>query len=238
MSIELKRISKSFGKEKVLDDLSFTVRAGEIVSFLGPNGAGKSTCMKIITGLLPADSGEVWICGRQADKHSLSARQCMGYLPENNPLYPEMYVSEYLEDVAGLYSLLHPKESVEQIMEKTGLQNVRYKLIGTLSKGYRQRVGLAQALIHDPKVVILDEPFTGLDPNQLDEMYNLIKEIARDKAILFSSHALQEISELCQRTLILRRGTLVADASLKELTRENTLEETFKKLTYESNCRQ
>lgn len=237
MSIELKHVAKSFGKEKILHDLSFTVGTGEVVSFLGPNGAGKSTCMKIITGLLPADSGEVWICGRQARKHPLSVRQWMGYLPENNPLYPEMYVSEYLEYVAGLYSLPEKKEAVERIVEKIKLQTVRYKLIGTLSKGYRQRVGLAQALVHDPKVVILDEPFTGLDPNQLQEMYALIKEISRDKAILFSSHALQEVSELCERILILKQGMLVADASLEELTRESTLEETFKKLTYESNRR-
>lgn len=237
MSIELKRVSKSFGKEKILADISFTVRPGEVVSFLGPNGAGKSTCMKIITGLLSADSGEIWVCGQNAAEHSLAVKRCMGYLPENNPLYPEMYVSEYLQYVAGLYSIPHKKEAIENIIGKTGLQDVYGKRIETLSKGYRQRVGLAQALIHDPQVVILDEPFTGLDPNQLQEMYTLIKEIGRDKAILFSSHALQEAAELCQRTLILSQGVLVADALLTDLTREITLEETFKKLTYESNRR-
>ncbi len=235
MSIGVSHIKKSYGRREVLHDLSFRIEKGEIASFLGPNGAGKSTCMKIITGGLAADAGEVYIGDFNIRTHPLEAKRLMGYLPENNPLYPEMYVREYLEYVARLYALPDVHNTVARQIDWLNLSDVAGKAIGTLSKGYRQRVGLAQALIHDPEVLILDEPFSGLDPNQLEEVHELIKELSAGKAILFSSHSLKEVSELGGRVLILNRGKLVADTSLTELTRTKNLEEAFKELTDENN---
>lgn len=238
MSIQLSNISSYYGKQKVLHEVALEVRQGEIVSFLGPNGAGKSTCMKIMTGWLTPGSGEVFICGHNLLWEPLKAKRCMGYLPENNPLYPEMHVKEYLEYVAHLYRLRNVPVLVNEMMERVRLTEVYNKTIGTLSKGYRQRVGLAQAMLHNPEVLILDEPFTGLDPNQLSEIHSLVRELGKEKAILFSSHTLSEVTELCERTIILNKGKIVADASIAGLTGGKTLDDIFKELTHESNYRQ
>ena len=231
MCLKVSAVCKHYGKKEVLRDIGFGISRGEIVGFLGRNGAGKSTCMKIITGSLFPDEGSVEVGGFNVWKHSAKARRSMGYLPENNPLYPEMYVCEYLRYVAGLYRLSDVHGTVDKWMECIGLTEVRGKTIATLSKGYRQRVGLAQALLHDPEVLVLDEPFTGMDPGQLSEMYGLMRELGQSKAILFSSHVLQEASSLCDRVLILHDGRLKADAPLDELTREVSLEVRFKELT-------
>lgn len=231
MSIKLSNIYKSYGKREVLHNISLEVHAGEIASFLGVNGAGKSTCMKIITGGLSADAGEVFICGHNLKKAPLQAKRLTGYLPENNPLYPEMYVKEYLRYVAGLYRMKEIDLITDKTMERTGLQEMSGKTIGTLSKGYRQRVGLAQALLHNPPVLVLDEPFSGLDPNQLDEMHALIQQLGKEKAILFSSHSLPEVKDLCNHIIILHHGQIVADAPIETFTKDRTLEEKFKELT-------
>lgn len=235
MSICVSHIEKSYGGKKVLHDLSFRIKKGEIASFLGPNGAGKSTCMRILTGGLAADRGEVYMGDFNIRTRPLEAKRLTGYLPENNPLYPEMYVREYLEYVARLYALPDARSATARQIERLNLTEVAGKTIGTLSKGYRQRVGLAQALIHDPQILILDEPFSGLDPNQLEEVHTLVKELSTEKAILFSSHSLQEVNELGGRVLILNRGKLATDSDLEELTRTKTLEEVFKELTDENS---
>ena len=231
MSIKLSNISKSYGNIEVLHHVSFEVRPGEIAAFLGPNGAGKSTCMKIITGWLTDYTGTVTVCGYDISKDSIAAKRCIGYLPENNPLYPEMYVREYLEYVGQLYRVANLHGLVDEMIERVKLEEVCGKTIGTLSKGFRQRVGLAQALLHNPEVLILDEPSSGLDPNQLGEIHSLIKELGKEKTILFSSHSLQEIADLCERTLIIHKGEIVADARMSELTKEEPLEDIFKRLT-------
>lgn len=231
MSIKLSNISKSYGNIEVLHHVSFEVRPGEIAAFLGPNGAGKSTCMKIITGWLTDYTGTVTVCGHDISKDSIAAKRCIGYLPENNPLYPEMYVREYLEYVGQLYRVANLHGLVDEMIERVKLEEVCGKTIGTLSKGFRQRVGLAQALLHNPEVLILDEPSSGLDPNQLGEIHSLIKELGKEKTILFSSHSLQEIADLCERTLIIHKGEIVADARMSELTKEEPLEDIFKRLT-------
>lgn len=231
MSIKLSNISKSYGNIEVLHHVSFEVRPGEIAAFLGPNGAGKSTCMKIITGWLTDYTGTVTVCGHDISKDSIAAKRCIGYLPENNPLYPEMYVREYLEYVGQLYRVANLHGLVDEMIERVKLEEVCGKTIGTLSKGFRQRVGLAQALLHNPEVLILDEPSSGLDPNQLGEIHSLIKELGKEKTILFSSHSLQEIADLCEHTLIIHKGEIVADARMNELTKEEPLEDIFKRLT-------
>lgn len=231
MSIKLSNISKSYGNIEVLHHVSFEVRPGEIAAFLGPNGAGKSTCMKIITGWLTDYTGTITVCGHDISKDSIAAKRCIGYLPENNPLYPEMYVREYLEYVGQLYRVANLHGLVDEMIERVKLEEVCGKTIGTLSKGFRQRVGLAQALLHNPEVLILDEPSSGLDPNQLGEIHSLIKELGKEKTILFSSHSLQEIADLCEHTLIIHKGEIVADARMSELTKEEPLEDIFKRLT-------
>jgi len=231
MSIKLTDISKSYGKQEVLHKVNFEVHRGEIVSFLGPNGAGKSTCMKIITGWLTANEGVITVCGYNILTDPISAKRCIGYLPENNPLYPEMYVREYLEYVAQIYRVSNLHSLVDHIIERVKLEEVCGKTIGTLSKGYRQRVGLAQALLHNPPVLILDEPTSGLEPNQLAEIHELIKEVGKEKAILFSTHSLQETETLCQRTIIINRGKIVADTLIEDLTTEKSFEDAFKELT-------
>ena len=231
MSIKLSNISKSYGNIEVLHHVSFEVRPGEIAAFLGPNGAGKSTCMKIITGWLTDYTGTVTVCGHDISKDSIAAKRCIGYLPENNPLYPEMYVREYLEYVGQLYRVANLHGLVDEMIERVKLEEVCGKTIGTLSKGFRQRVGLAQALLHNPEVLILDEPSSGLDPNQLGEIHSLTKELGKEKTILFSSHSLQEIADLCEHTLIIHKGEIVADARMSELTKEEPLEDIFKRLT-------
>lgn len=213
MSILADKVTKFYGDQKALNNVSFEIKTGEIVGFLGPNGAGKSTMMKIITGFIPATSGNVYINGGEVSDGNPGIRGKIGYLPENNPLYPEMYVKEYLGFIASFYSAVKGKKSaVEDVIEATGLKPEQNKKIGALSRGYRQRVGLAQALIHNPEILILDEATTGLDPNQIIEIRNLIKEAGKNKTVLFSTHIMQEVEAVCSRIIIIDKGIIVADA--------------------------
>lgn len=218
MSIRVKNISKSFGSQLALNDISFSIDKGEIVGFLGPNGAGKTTMMRILTTYSKADSGNAEVNSYSVNSEDSMVKKSVGYLPEHNPLYLELYVREYLEFNASLYNVA--KERIEIVIEQTGLAPQVHKKIGQLSKGYRQRVGLAAALLHDPEVLILDEPTTGLDPNQLVDIRKLIKDIGREKTILLSTHILKEVEAVCDRVLIINNGKLVADASLEELQQE------------------
>jgi len=212
MSIVVQDVTKFFGEQKALDNISFEVKTGEIVGFLGPNGAGKSTMMKIITGFIPASSGNVTVNGLAVEVDNLEVKKQIGYLPENNPLYPEMYIREYLGFVASIYNTgLSKKMLIDNIIELTGLSPEQNKKIGSLSKGYRQRVGLAQALIHNPAVLILDEATTGLDPNQIVEIRNLIKEAGKKKTVMLSTHIMQEVEAICDRVIIIDNGIIVAD---------------------------
>ncbi|HZK08220.1 MAG TPA: gliding motility-associated ABC transporter ATP-binding subunit GldA [Bacteroidales bacterium] len=217
MSISVQNITKYYGEQKALDDVSFTIEPGNIVGLLGPNGAGKSTMMKILTGFIPASSGAATINGMDVLENNLEVRRLVGYLPENNPLYHEMYVKEYLEFVAGIYKLKNVKQRVDEMIELTGITPEYRKRIGALSKGYRQRVGLAQALIHDPEILILDEPTSGLDPNQLLEIRQLIQQIGRRKTVMLSTHIMQEVTQLCQRVIIINNGKIVADDTTANL---------------------
>jgi len=212
MSLSIHHLTKYYGKQAALEDVSFNLHEGEIAGFLGPNGAGKSTLMKIATGFLAANDGYVEVNGQRVDEMNVAVRRMIGYLPEHNPLYPDLYVKEYLRFVAGMYHLgRQTKSRVDEMIEQTGLTHEYKKRIGELSKGYRQRVGLAQALIHNPNVLILDEPTTGLDPNQLEEIRQLIREIGQEKTVLFSTHIMQEVKALCQRVIIIHLGHIVAD---------------------------
>ncbi len=224
MSIQVSRLTKEYGKQRAVNDISFTVREGEIVGFLGPNGAGKSTTMKIITGYLPPTQGSVTVNGMDVAADPMFVKQCTGYLGEHNPLYLDMYVHEYLGFVASIYGIpsFKKKKRVEEMIEMCGLTLEQNKRIGKLSKGYRQRIGLAQALIHDPKVLVLDEPTSGLDPNQLVEIRRLIKMVSANKTVLFSSHILQEVQALCERVIVINQGILVADDRLENLLRKGT----------------
>lgn len=217
MSVETRHITKLFGKQKALDEVSFSINKGELVGFLGPNGAGKSTMMKIITGFMPADSGEVVVNGQKIVSKNLEIRKNIGYLPEHNPLYTDLYVKEFLEITAGFYKLKNTKQRIAEMVELTGLGDEQHKKIRALSKGYRQRVGLAQALIHDPSVLILDEPTTGLDPNQLEEIRHLIRKISREKTVMLSSHIMQEVEAVCNRVIIINKGKIVADGGINEI---------------------
>lgn len=211
MSIKVSNITKIYGTQRALDNVSFEVNTGEIVGFLGPNGAGKSTMMKILTCYIPQTEGKASVCEFDVAEQSLEVRKNVGYLPEHNPLYLDMYVKEYLEFIAGLHQVKNVSKRISEMVEMTGLQVEQKKKIGALSKGYRQRVGLAQALIHDPKVLILDEPTTGLDPNQLAEIRNLIIEIGKEKTILLSTHIMQEVEAICNRVIIVNKGQIVAN---------------------------
>lgn len=211
MSIEVKNLSKFYGEQAAVNDISFSIGKGEIVGFLGPNGAGKSTTMKMITGFIPASEGQIWVCGKEVNIDNIETRKHIGYLPENNPLYLDMYVKEYLEFVGKIYKIKNVKERVKEMIALVGLEIEQNKKIGMLSKGYRQRVGLAQAIIHNPDVLILDEPTSGLDPNQLVEIRELIKRIGKEKTVMLSTHILQEVEAICDRVIIIRRGNLVAD---------------------------
>ena len=221
MSIAVQDLSKSYGSQLALDHISFSVNKGEVLGLLGPNGAGKSTTMKILTGYILASSGKAEICGMDVEKFPLETKKKIGYLPEHNPLYPDMFVREYLEFAAGLHSLSgsYTRKRVEELIEKTGLTAERRKKIGQLSKGYRQRVGLAQALMHDPEVLILDEPTTGLDPNQIVEIRNLIRELGESKTVILSTHIMQEVKAICHRAVIISRGKLVADERVENMAR-------------------
>jgi ABC-2 type transport system ATP-binding protein len=217
MSIWVKNVTKLYGKQKALDNVSFSVQKGEIVGFLGPNGAGKSTMMKIITGYIPPTSGEIEVNGLNIVEHALEVKRQIGYLPEQNPLYYDMYVKEFLEFVGKLYGIKNISQKVKEMIDVCGLQIEQHKKIGTLSKGYKQRVGLAQALIHNPSVLILDEPTSGLDPNQLEEIRNLIKELGKDKTVLFSTHIMQEVEAICNKVIIINRGKIVAEDNIENI---------------------
>jgi len=218
MSIEVKNITKLYGTQKALNNVSFSIEKGEIVGFLGPNGAGKSTMMKIITGYINASEGEVFVNKFDVSTHKIEAQKHLGYLPENNPLYLDMYVKEYLQFNASVHKI--SKDEIEKVIVKVGLTSEAHKKINQLSKGYRQRVGLAAALLHNPEVLILDEPTTGLDPNQLAEIRSLIKEVGKDKTVLFSTHILQEVEAVCDRVILIHNGQIIADKKLKELTED------------------
>lgn len=212
MSIVVQGVTKFYGEQKAVNDVTFEVKTGEIVGFLGPNGAGKSTVMKIITGFIPASKGQVHVNDIEVGTENLEVRKLIGYLPENNPLYPEMYVREYLGFVNSIYKTgISKRKQIDNIIEITGLAPEQKKKIGSLSKGYRQRVGLAQALIHNPEVLILDEATTGLDPNQIVEIRNLIKEAGREKTVLLSTHIMQEVEAICDRVIIIDKGVIVAN---------------------------
>lgn len=217
MSIKVQGVTKLYGEQRALDQVSFDIQMGNIVGFLGPNGAGKSTMMKIITCYIPPSEGRVEVCGFDIAEASMEVKKRIGYLPEHNPLYPEMYVREYLEFVAGIHKIPNKKQRVEEMIELVGLTVERKKKIGALSKGYRQRVGLAQAMIHDPEVLILDEPTTGLDPNQIVEIRNLIRNIGKDRTVMLSTHIMQEVEAICDRVIIINRGKIVADDDASHL---------------------
>ncbi len=217
MSISITNLTKTYGTQKAVNNISFNVNRGEIVGFLGPNGAGKSTTMKMITGYLNADAGSITVSGLQVSKYNRDSKKKIGYLPESNPLYADMYVREYLHFIASIHQLKNASEKVEAIIKTVGLSLEAHKKTGQLSKGYKQRVGLAAALIHEPEVLILDEPTSGLDPNQIIEIRNVIKALAVNKTVLFSSHILQEVEAICDRIIIINKGNIVADDSLVNL---------------------
>ena len=221
MSIEVTGLLKMYGQQKAVNNISFNIHKGEIVGFLGPNGAGKSTTMKIVTGYLLPDAGNAKVCGIDVSENPIEAKNKIGYLPEANPLYYDMYVKEYLLFVAGVYAVANKKAAVNRTVEMVGLTPEFKKKIGQLSKGYKQRVGLAASLIHDPEVLILDEPTSGLDPNQIIEIRNVIKEQGKNKTVLFSTHILQEVQAICDRVIIINKGELVADDTLNNLQKNN-----------------
>jgi ABC-2 type transport system ATP-binding protein len=231
MSIEVKNLTKVYGEQKAIDHISFTVNKGEIVGFLGPNGAGKSTTMKIITGYLQPDEGDAFVSGVDVKKEPLKAKSKIGYLPEANPLYYDMYIREYLDFVSDIHGVANKKEKINSVIQVVGLTIESKKRIGQLSKGYKQRVGLAAALLHDPEVLILDEPTTGLDPNQIIEIREVIKSLGQNKTVLFSSHILQEVEAICDRVIIINRGQMVANDKLSNLRQQshkgNLLKVTF-----------
>ena len=228
--IEIKHITKIYDGQKALDDVGFTVGDGEVVGLLGPNGAGKSTLMKILTCFIPPTEGEATVCGHSIYDEPLEVRRNIGYLPEHNPLYLDMYVREFLQFAAGVQNIKNAKERAEEMIEKVGLTPESNKRIGQLSKGYRQRVGLAQALIHDPKVLILDEPTTGLDPNQLEEIRAVIREAGKNKVVLLSTHIMQEVEAMCTRAIIIDHGKIVSDDSMANITSQQ-LTEKFHRVT-------
>ncbi len=233
MSIIVKNLTKVYGKQKALNDVSLSIEDGEIVGLLGPNGAGKSTMMKILTCFIPPTSGDVKVCGYDIFDNPMEVRRSIGYLPEQNPLYYDMYVREFLLFVAGIHRIEKKlrRERVEEIIELTGLSKEVNKKIAALSKGYKQRVGIAQALIHEPEVLILDEPTTGLDPNQLVEIRTLIKEVGKTKTVLLSTHIMQEVEAVCSRVVIINNGRLVADDETKHLAEGGSLEKKFREIT-------
>ena len=232
MSISINKVIKFYGKQQVLTDISFSLKKGEVVGFLGPNGAGKSTLMKIICCYLQQDSGKVQVCDLDTQENDLLVKAKIGYLPENNPLYKDMYVKEYLSFVGGIYKIENLKNRISEIIEQTGLSTEQSKKIEELSKGFKQRVGLAAALIHNPEILILDEPTTGLDPNQLIEIRNLIKEVGKDKTVLLSTHIMQEVDKMCNRIIIISKGKIVDDKQIADLQKEGLdLENHFRNLT-------
>ncbi|SFG91184.1 ATP-binding cassette domain-containing protein [Pedobacter insulae] len=234
MSIKVKELAKHYGRQKAVDSISFEAREGKILGFLGPNGAGKSTTMRMITGYLAPTSGNAEINGRPINPKATEVKRDIGYLPENTPLYADMYVREFLSFVGETYKLKNLKSRVAEVIKQVGLEPEQHKKIGMLSKGYKQRVGIAQAIIHNPKVLILDEPTSGLDPNQLADIRLLIKELGKEKTIIISTHIMQEVDAICDDIIIINKGKIVADESLLSLKKKyapQSLEEIFKKLT-------
>ena len=231
--LQVNNISKRYGQQLALGNVSFSIRPGEIVGLLGPNGAGKSTLMKIITCFIPPTEGDATVCGHNIFDEPREVCRCIGYLPEHNPLYTEMYIPEFLQFIAGTYGMRNCRQRIDEMIALTGLTPELGKKIGALSKGYRQRVGLAQALIHDPQVLILDEPTTGLDPNQLEEIRKVIRDAGRKKIVLLSTHIMQEVEAMCSRAIIINHGRIVADSSIDELKSKghDSLEQTFHNLT-------
>jgi len=227
MSIEVKNAFKYYGEQAALNDVSFEINSGEIVGFLGPNGAGKSTMMKIITCFIPKSSGDVKVCGLDVEDDAIAVKRKVGYLPEHNPLYLDMYVKEYLSFVGGIYKIKNKKERVKEMISLVGLDKEQNKKIGALSKGYRQRVGLAQAIIHDPEVLILDEPTSGLDPNQLEDIRQLILNIGKTKTVMLSTHIMQEVEAICDRVIIIKEGKIVADDTTEHIQQVETKSQTI-----------
>lgn len=221
MSVIVNSLTKVYGKQKAVNNISFEAKPGEVLGFLGPNGAGKSTTMKIITCFMPQTAGKVKVCGFDTEVHAMEVRRRIGYLPEHNPLYKDMYVKEYLHFVARVHGVKKPKNRIAELIELTGLGAEQHKYIGALSKGYRQRVGLAQAMLHDPEVLILDEPTSGLDPNQLIEVRELIKALGREKTVILSTHIMQEVQAICKRVVIINNGQLVANDDIEALKMGN-----------------
>ncbi|HNF30600.1 MAG TPA: ATP-binding cassette domain-containing protein [Chitinophagaceae bacterium] len=235
MSIKVAGITKIYGTQKAVNNINFNINKGEIVGFLGPNGAGKSTTMKILTGYLAATVGNAFINEINVQENPILTKKQIGYLPESNALYLDMYVKEYLKFIAQIHQLTNSAKAVLHVIELTGLQIEQNKKIGQLSKGYKQRVGLAAALIHNPQVLILDEPTSGLDPNQIIEIRNVIKEQGKNKTVLFSSHILQEVEAICDRIIVINRGEIVADDKLENLKNKGKLEDIFQQLTSKNN---
>lgn len=215
--VKVEGLTKLYGEQKAIDSVAFEAKKGQVLGFLGPNGAGKTTTMKIITCFIPPSSGKASVCGYDVADSAMEVRQRIGYLPEHNPLYKDMYVKEYLGFVAGLHKVKNKKQRIAEMIERTGLDREQKKIIGTLSKGYRQRVGLAQAMLHDPDVLILDEPTSGLDPNQLVEIRSLIKDIGKEKTVIFSTHIMQEVQAICDRVIIINQGKIVANDTIEIL---------------------
>lgn len=238
MSIEVNNLTRIYGEQRAVDNISFSLTKGEIVGFLGPNGAGKSTTMKMITGYLAPNGGSTSVSGINVQSHPIAAKKKLGYLPEANPLYYDMYVREYLGFIADVHRIKNKKERITEIIHTVGLAPESRKKTGQLSKGYKQRVGLAAALLHDPEVLILDEPTSGLDPNQIIEIREVIRRLGQNKTVLFSSHILQEVEALCERVIIISKGKVVADnrlSALKESHGDRSLEEVFRNLTTNNN---
>jgi ABC-2 type transport system ATP-binding protein len=234
MSIIIKDLTKTYGSQKAIDAISFEIQQGEIVGFLGPNGAGKSTTMKILTGYLPATSGEAMVNGINVAQNPMATKRSIGYLPEHNPLYLDMYVKEFLNFAGSLFDMTtsERQQRISEVIDMVGLKAEQHKKIEQLSKGYRQRVGLAHALLHNPDILILDEPMTGLDPNQLVEIRQLIQTIGQNKTVIFSTHIMQEVEAICSRVVIINKGKIVADAQVADLKKtDKSLEETFRELT-------
>lgn len=237
MSIQAENLTKVYGGQKAVNSISFTAEPGKVVGFLGPNGAGKSTTMKMITGYIPQTSGSIRICNIDVAENPLAVQKITGYLPEHNPLYLDLYVKEILNFVAGVHRLENKKQRISEVIEQTGLGDEQHKKVGSLSKGFRQRVGLAQAILHDPQVLILDEPTSGLDPNQIIGIRNLIKELGKTKTVIFSTHIMQEAEAVCDQVIIIAKGNIIANSPLNVLLNENnglSLEQIFISLTSSS----
>lgn len=234
MSIQVEALTKIYGKQKAVEDVSFSAHPGSVVGFLGPNGAGKSTTMKVITGYIPQTSGRVTVCGMDVTENPLGVQKVTGYLPEHNPLYLELYIKESLGFIADIHHIPDKKRRIDEVIELTGLGDERHKKIGSLSKGFRQRVGLAQAILHDPQVLILDEPTSGLDPNQIIGIRNLIRQLGKTKTVILSTHIMQEVEAVCNQVIIITKGRIVANSPLAELlaaSQGKSLEQIFISLT-------